>query len=74
MTSSEDQTKMIITTPVEGQKVFLMLRRFSDKIVLSVSEEKNGDAEIALSEDECKALIQMLQDYLQSVVTNTVSE
>ena len=47
-----------------GDTTWLWVRALDGNVLICVSEERNGDAEIALNREECLRLIQILQNGL----------
>ncbi len=62
MDSRQKQIGMITTTDDDGSSAFILLRQWEDRIMVAVSQEHNGDAEVPLTVAECKALIQLLRN------------
>lgn len=69
MNLRQKQIGMISTTDDDGS-AFILLRQYENTIMVTISQEHNGDATILLRADECKALIQLLRNGIRLIKTN----
>lgn len=72
MTSPELPIGIISNTDPEGHGAFIMLKPFQDSLVVVVSQEQNGDAEIVLSAIECERLIHLLSEGISRVLAHPI--